>query len=242
MAGPVAAGGWATETVQFRSDAFTIQAFLSKPITAAAQMPTVLLLHEWWGLNDQIRDIARRCSQEGYVALVPDLYARLGSKVATTPQEAANLMNALSSQAVLRDLNAATRYLKTQPFVDPLRIGVVGFSMGGTFALIQAAHNSDLKAAVSFYGKVPPIETFRYLLCPILYHYPGKDGWVTSQEVDRLREGFAQYGKPGEVCVYPDADHGFCNEQRPDVYRANDARLAWERTYGFLTRYLRGIV
>ena len=240
MTGPVATGGWATETVQFRSDAFTIPAFLAKPISAAAA-PAILLLHEWWGLNDRIRDVARRMAQEGYVVLAPDLYARLGSKVATTPQEAANLMNAVSSQAVLRDLNAATRYLKTQPFVDPLAIGIVGFSMGGTFALIQTAHNSDLKAAVVFYGKVPPIETFRYLLCPILYHYPAKDGWVTSQEVDRLKEGFAQHGKTGEVFVYPEATHGFCNEQQPDAYRANDAKLAWQRTFAFLARYLGGV-
>lgn len=241
MPGQIAAG-WATETVQFRSDAFTIPAFLAKPLNASALAPSVIVLHEWWGLNDRIRDVARRFAQEGYVALAPDLYARLGSKVAKTPQEAANLMNALSSQAVLRDLNAATRYVKTQPFVDPLRIGVVGYSMGGTFALTQAAHNSDLKASVSFYGKVPPIETFRYLLCPILYHYAGKDGWVTSQEMDRLREGLAQQGKPGEVHVYPEADHGFCDEQRPEAYRAADAKLAWERTIGFLARYLGGIV
>ena len=233
-----ATGGWASDTTQFSSDGFTINAFFSKPLAGSAPAPAVLVLHEWWGLNDHIRDVARRFAAEGYVALAPDLYSRFGSKVAQTPQEAAGLMAALSSQAVLRDLNAATTWLKAQPFVDGWLIGIVGFSMGGTFALSQAAHNSDLKAAVAFYGKVPPIETFDYLLCPAQYHYAGKDQWVTRQELERLKQGLAQYGKPGEVHVYPEADHSFFNDARREVYRAGDARLAWERTTRFLRQQL----
>ena len=240
-----AAAGCATETAQFSSDGFTIKAFLSKPLTGSAPVPAVLVLHEWWGLNDHIRDVARRFAGEGFVALAPDLYSRLpgppsapagagGSKVAQTPQEAAGLMSAVSSQAVLRDLNAATTWLKAQPFVDAWLIGIVGFSMGGTFALSQAGHNSDLKAAVAFYGKVPPIETFDYLLCPVQYHYGAKDQWVTRQEMERITQGLAQYGKPGEVHVYPEADHSFFNDARPEAYRADDARLAWQRTLEFL--------
>lgn len=238
MAVTVMTSGWASETAQFSSDGFTINAFLSKPLTGSGPAPAVLVLHEWWGLNDHIKDLARRFAAEGYVALAPDLYSRFGSKVAQTPQEAANLMAAVSSQAVLRDLNAATAWLKAQPFVDAWLIGIVGFSMGGTFALSQAAHHSDLKAAVVFYGKVPPIETFDYLLCPVQYHYAGKDQWVTRQEMERLKQGLAQYGKPGEVQVYPEADHAFFNDTRPEVYRAQDAALAWQRTAGFLRAHL----
>ena len=233
-----AVSGWATETVQFASDGFTIRAFLAKPTNVGGAAPAILLLHEWWGLSDHAKDVARRLAQEGYVALAPDLYSRQGSKVAQTPTEAAALMNAVSSQAVLRDVNAATKYLKMQPFVDPLRIAALGFSMGGTFALTQAEHNSDLKAAVAFYGKVPPIETFRYFLCPILFHHAGKDGWVTRKEVDVLAEGLRQHGKPGVIHVYPEADHAFFNDARPDVYRAQDARLAWDRTLVFLRNNL----
>jgi len=238
MGGSAAVSGVATELVQFVSDGVTINGFLARP-TSPAAAPSVLLLHEWWGLTDHIKDVARRLAQEeGYTTLAPDLYSRLGSKMAQTPQEAAALMNAASSQAVLRDLNAATRYLKGQPFVDPLRMGVIGFGMGGTFALTQATHNSDMKAAVAFYGKVPPIETFRFLLCPVLYHYAAKDTWVTKQEVERLAQGFERYGKPGEVHVYPEAGHSFFNDARPEVYRAEDARLSWERTLRFLASQL----
>lgn len=226
-----------SETVQFTSDATAITAFLARP-DAAVAAPAVMILHEWWGLNDHIKEIARRFANEGYAALAPDLYSRLGSKVTKDSQEAANLMGALSSQLALRDLNAATAYLKQQPFVDGLRIGVVGFSMGGTFALTQVCHNSDLKAVAVFYGKVPPIESLDYLLCPVLYHYGEQDGWVTKQEVDRLRQGLAQHGKPGEVVVYPNGRHAFFNDTRPDVYNPSDATAAWQKTLQFFATYL----
>jgi len=239
-----------TDTVQFPSDTFTIKAFLARP-AAKGQLPAVIVIQEWWGLNDHIKDIAQRFAREGFAALAPDIYSRLpgppvgsaagtgGHKVTTDATEAAKLMESLSSQAALRDLNAATTYLGAQRFVDPQRIGVVGFCMGGTFALMMATHNSTIRASVPFYGKVPPIETLNYLLCPVLYHYGAKDGWVTKQEVDRLKEGLAKFGKPGEVRTYPDAGHAFFNDTRPDAYRAKEAKVAWEHTLQFLGQHLR---
>jgi len=241
-----------TETVQFPSDTFTIKSFLARPARAEGARdarPAVLVIQEWWGLTEHIKDIAQRLAREGFVALAPDLYSRLpgppgatagagGFRVTKDPQEAAKLMESLSSQAALRDLNAAVGFLKTQSFVDGTRIGAVGFCMGGTFALMMATHNSEIKAAVPFYGKVPPIETFRFLLCPVLYHYGAKDAWVTRREVDILKDGLVKYGKPGEVVIYPDANHAFFNDTRPEVHRADDARRAWERTLAFLRQQL----
>jgi carboxymethylenebutenolidase len=233
-----AVSGCATEPVQWTSDGAAITGFLAKPTHVASGAPALVILHEWWGLGEEIKALARRFAREGYVALAPDLYSRQGSKVAAAPQEAAALMTALSSQQVLRDLNAGVRWLKSLPAVDGRRIGLVGFGMGGTLALTQAAHNSDLKAVVVFYGKVPPVETFRYLLCPVQYHYAAKDGWVTKPEVDRLREGMAQQGKTGVVHTYADADQGFFNEARRETHRAEDAALAWERMLAFLAEQL----
>ena len=224
------------DIVQFPSNGRTASGYLALPPTAG---PSVIVIQEWWGLNDHIKDIAQRFAREGYVAIAPDLYSRLGYKVTKDPAEAAKLMESLSSQAALRDLNATTKFLKAQPFVDGLRIGVVGFCMGGTFALTMACHNSDIKAAVPFYGKVPPIETFRYQLCPILYHYGAKDGWVTKQEVERLQQGLQQYSKPGTVHIYPEAGHAFFNDTRPEAYRPIDAKLAWDRTLQFFKEHLR---
>lgn len=228
----------ASDTVEFSSDNVTIRAYLVEPPRAPSGSPGILVIHEWWGLNDHIKDIARRFATEGYVALAPDLYSRLGYKVTKDPNEAASLMNALSAQWALRDLNAATTYLTQQPFVDPLRLGIVGFCMGGTIALTQATHNSDLKASVVFYGKVPPLETCDYLLCPVLYHYAAQDGWVTKQEVDRLRQGLSQFGKPGDIATYPNCQHAFFNDTRPEVYSEPDARAAWQRTLQFFANHL----
>lgn len=239
MSGPSAMADAAIEPAQFLSDGHPINAVLANPDRMPPTgAPAILLLHEWWGLNGQIKEVARRFAEAGYVALVPDLYSRQSNAVTDDPAKAAALMQAISAQQILRDLNAGTKYLKTRSVVDPLRIGVAGFSMGGTFALTQACHNSDLKACVSFYGKVPPLATFRYLLCPVLYHAAGRDGWVTKQEVELLSQAREQHGKAIEVCVYPDAPHAFFNETWPEVYRAEDARTAWERTLVFFKRHL----
>ena len=226
-----------SETVQFTSDKTPINAFFARPSKPAKLIPGVVIIHEWWGLNDHIKDIARRFAKAGYAALAPDLYARQGSKVAADANEASKLMSGLSSQSALRDLNAAVTCLKAQPSIDGLRLATVGFCMGGTLALTMAGHNSELKAAVVFYGKVPPIESFKYLLCPILYHYGEQDDWVTTQEVQRLRDGLAQFGKPGEVVTYP-APHAFFNDTRPDVYRKDLAENAWQKTLQFLQHHL----
>ena len=100
----------------------------------------------------------------------------------------------------------------------------------------KARRKSSIDISSMVYGKVPPQETLDYLLSPVCYHYAAKDRWVTKQEVETLAGGLAKYGKPGIVYTYPEADHSFCNEARPAVYRPQDAALAWQRTTEFLSR------
>lgn len=226
------------ESAQFDSDGFIIRAHISHS-SGLAQRATVIVLHEWWGLTDHIKDVAKRFAQSGYFAIAPDLYSRVGNQVTNDPEEATKLMNLLTSQSVLRDLNKTVSFLKNMEDVDPHKIGVVGFSMGATFSLMIASHNSDIRAVVPFYGKVPPIETLNYLVCPVLYHYGGKDNWVTRQEVDRLKSGFTQFGKEGNVYIYPESQHGFFNDARPKAYNDTDAKQAWQRTIQFLEGCLR---
>lgn len=228
-----------TEQVRYPGDGVTVPGFLARPIqTPPLGNPSVLVLHEWWGLNDQIKGVARRFAESGFTALAPDLYARQGGTVTTDANQAGALMEKLSSQWALRDMNAVIRHLRSQPFVDPLKVGVVGFSMGGIMSLILAGHNSDLKASVTFCAKPPPVETFAYTLCPIQFHHAAKDGWVTGKEVDALRSGLEKSGQTGEIHVYPNAEHAFYNDMRPEVYRVEDAALAWQRTLQFLRQYL----
>jgi carboxymethylenebutenolidase len=226
-----------TSSVTFPGERISLAGFLARPSDPKPK-PAIVVIHEWWGLNDHIKDIASRFARESYVALAPDLYSRVGNKVTKDPNEAAKLMESLQSQDALKDLNAATRYLKTQPFVDELKIGAIGFCMGGTFTLMVAAHNSDIKAAVPFYGQIPPTDSLKYLLCPLLYIYGGQDGWIKKQDVERLQQGLKQYGRPGEVKIYPNCPHAFFNDTRPDVYRPNEAKDAWQRTLTFLKQHL----
>jgi carboxymethylenebutenolidase len=233
----VSAAQLITTDVNIPGEGATLRGFLARP-DAGRPKPAVLIIHEWWGLNDHIKEIARRFASEGYAALAVDLYSRMGSPVTKDAAEAAKLMERLQSQLALKDLNASTRYLKSQPFADPSKIAVVGFCMGGTFALTLATHNSDIKASVPFYGQVPPLDSFKYLLCPVLYIYGGQDTWITKQDVARLQQGFKDYRKPGEVAIYQDCPHAFFNDTRPDVYRPQQAADAWQRTLRFLERQL----
>ena len=226
-----------TSSVTFPGEKILMTGFLARPKDSTPR-PAIVVIQEWWGLNDHIKDIAQRFAREGYVALAPDLYSRLGNKVTTDPNEAARLMESLQSQDALKDLNATTRYLKAQPFVDPIKLGVVGFCMGGTFALMMAAHNSDIKAAVPFYGQIPPSDSLKYLVAPILYIHGGLDTWIPRREAERLAQGLKQAGPPGEVKIYPDCPHAFFNDTRPDVYQPEQAKDAWERTLKFFAIHL----
>ena len=227
-----------TSSVAYPGEQIELAGFLARP-GGHAPRPAVVVLHEWWGLNDHIKNIAMRFAREGFVVLAPDLYSRLGRKVTADAQEAAKLMESLQSQLILKDTNATTRWLKQQPFVDAQRIGAVGFCMGGTFALTMASHNSDIKAAVPFYGQIPPTDSLKYLVAPILYIHGGADTWITKREADRLQQGLTQFGRPGEVVSYPNCPHAFFNNTRPEVYRAAEAQDAWARTLSFLRARLR---
>ncbi|HSA62361.1 MAG TPA: dienelactone hydrolase family protein, partial [Nitrospiraceae bacterium] len=119
--------------------------------------------------------------------------------------------------------------------------GVVGYGMGGAYALQFACHRKRLRAAVSYYGKmIQPREQIKDLFSPVLYHQAGKDTWATNEDAEQLRGAAAEYGKQAEICVYPDAPHAFCNEMKPDAYRADDTALAWERTAAFLKTCFQG--
>ena len=226
-----------TTPVTFPAEGAALAAFLARPADPKPK-PAVIIIHEWWGLNDHIKDIAQRFAREGFVALAVDLYSRLANAVTKDPTEAAKLMESLKSQQALKDINAAVRYLKQQPFVDGWKLGTIGFCMGGTFALLLAAHNSDIKASVPFYGQIPPTDSLKYLLCPILYIYGEQDGWIQKADVQRLRQGLIQLGRPGEVRTYPGCPHAFFNDTRADAYRPKEAQDAWQRTLAFLRAHL----
>ena len=224
--------------VEYPGDGVTIKAFLASPQTTEKR-PAVIVVQEWWGLTDLMKDVAQRYAREGYVAIAPDLYSRLGHKVTTNPSEAAQLMNSLKQEDGLKDLNATVTYLKTAPNVNAEKIGITGFCMGGSYALMLPCVNHDIKAAVPFYGWVPNPDTpIQDLACPVLYFYGEEDGFVPKADVQRLEAALKKYKKPGEIKTYPGAGHAFFRDTDPSVYKPTQAQDAWTRTLAFFRQHL----
>ncbi len=225
-------------TVQYQSGKVLMHAFVAAPQTKE-QRPAIIIVQEWWGLTDHIKDIARRYAGEGYVAIAPDLYSRLGHTLTTDAGQAGKLMNTLKQEDGLTDLNATVTYLKSVPEVDATKIGVTGFCMGGSYALMLPCVNPDIKAAVPFYGQVPNPDTpIQKLVCPMLYLYGEDDGWITKADVQRLATALKKYNKAGEIKTYPGAPHAFFRDTDPSVYRAEAAKDAWARTKAFFKQHL----
>jgi len=210
--------------------------FLALPsnISREDPRPGLLVLQEWWGMNDHIKDITKRLANEGFAALAVDLY---DGKVTKDPDEARGFMMSMDKAAALEKLYAGVRFLKNDPLVS--NVGVIGFCMGGFWSLSLACSNRDVKAAVPFYGNIPPDPLLNQLRSPILYFYGEKDHHISASEIDRLENFMKTAGKAAEVVRYPESDHAFFNDTRKEVYNSKDAKDAWSRALAFLRKNLR---
>ena len=211
-------------------------AFVAWP-AGEAPAPGVIVVHEWWGLNAQIRDVARRLAHEGYVAIVPDLYH---GKVASDPERAHELSRGLEDDVALADLAAAARWLRSKPRTAATRFGIVGFCMGGRLSEAFALDTSHVAAAVMFYGS-PITDTTRLarLEAPLQAHFGSQDEGISMVRVGELKSALQRLDKPGEVYVYPGAGHAFMHEGRPS-YHADAAKQGWARMLAFLRKHLNG--
>ena len=228
-----------TREVSYAGNACKIKAFVAEPAIATTS-PAAIVVQEWWGLNEHIRDVARRLAREGYFAIAPDLYSRQGHKVATDPNEAARLMGGLKKEDGIADLQTTVEWLRAQKETRSTRIGITGFCMGGSYAVLLPCESKEIAAAAPFYGEIPPDEKLAHLGCPIFYAYGENDGWIQRADVDRLAAALKKFDKTGEVKIYQGCSHGFFNDTRPDVYRADEAKDAWERTLKLFTANLKG--
>lgn len=224
--------GIITDKTKFTADGKEVNAFIAKP-EGVSQAPAVIVVHEWWGLTPHIEDITRRYAQEGFIAVAVDLYNGVTTKDA---KEAGNLMSALKTEQGLESLKIALDALRNDPEVTS--VGVTGFCMGGTFALLLACH-AQLDASAPFYGDVPVDTTvIGKLSCPVLFIGGEKDQWITVEKMKRLDTALKQYSKPGEVKIYRGADHAFFNDTRPEVYSKSDAEDAWKTVIAFFNKNL----
>jgi carboxymethylenebutenolidase len=200
------------------------------PTTAHVALPAetssnaaVILIQEWWGINDHIRDIAARYAKEGYTCIAPDLYR---GKLAKDPEEASRMMNALSIDDGLETIKNAI--VEAERTYNVRKFGITGFCMGGTFALRAACEIDTLAAAAPFYGDIPDEQTLARLKVPTLFIAGARDNWITPEKVNELKEAARNHNLPVEVVSY-DADHAFFNDTRKEVYDPEAAADAWER-------------
>ena len=220
--------------VEFDAEDGKVQGYLVEPSGNEAR-PGLIVIHEWWGLNDHIKSIAERFAGEGYTVLAPDLY---NGKVTKDAEEAGGLMQGLDQDQALEALNGAVEFLKSRERVKSDAIGVTGFCMGGTFALLLACRNKGVKASAPFYGDVPSDDVLKNLSAPVLFIGAENDPWITQQKMDRLEGALAKFNKEGEVKVYAGTGHAFFNDTRPDAYNEEAAQDAWARVNQFLAEKL----
>jgi carboxymethylenebutenolidase len=195
--------------------------------------PGIVLIQEWWGLNDHICGVADRLAAEGYSVLAPDLYR--GRKT-TLADEANHLMGSLDFiDATKQDISACVAHLAQ----GGTKVGVMGFCMGGALTVAASVHVSGVAAGVCFYG-IPPNEVAdpARIRIPFMGHFATRDEWCTPAAAGALRQAMTDSGNPPEVFHY-DAQHAFFNHSRPEVYDEACASLAWSRTTEFFARHLR---
>ena len=185
----------------------------------------VIVIQEWWGLDEHIREVTRRFASEGFVALAPDLYH---GQVADQPEAAMALSRGLAVEAGTSDVLAAIAYLKSLPRVQPKKVGVIGFCMGGGYTLEAAIRSEDVAAAAPFYGGRTGqlIDQVDRIQAPLLAVFGAEDQSIPLEVVDRFRAALHAAGKRADVRLYPGAGHAFLNDQRPS-YRAEQAADAW---------------
>ncbi len=227
------------ELVTFPSNGGEAQGYLAVP--DGGRGPGVVVIQEWWGLNQQIKEVCDRYAGEGFVALAPDLYR--GTEVSLQePDEAAKMMMALNIEQAAKDMVGAVDYLRSHDAVTGDGVGVTGFCMGGGLALWLATLRPDaVKAIVSYYGIIPwPAAQPDYskLQAAVQGHYAEDDDFADPETVRKLEEELKGLGKDVEFFIYPSAGHAFANHHRPEVFHEAHSQTAWEGTIAFLRSQL----
>ena len=214
------------QMVEFKSNGGTCTGYLAVPESGSGA--GVIVLQEWWGLVDHIKEVADRFAAEGYVALAPDLYH---GESTTSPDDAGKLMMALNIGETEKDLKGAVDHLLSLDECTSSKVGTVGFCMGGQLSLFAGcASPGKIGACVMYYGIHPDVHPdLAALEAPFLGFFAKQDGFVTPDVANQLDAALKAAGKHSEIHIY-DADHAFFNDTRSDVYNEAHAQDTWKRT------------
>ena len=222
--------------VTYKSGDETVQGLLYMP-KGSGPFPAIIVIHEWWGLNDWVKEQASKLADQGYVALAVDLYR---GKVAASPDEAHELMRGVPEDRANRDLKAAFDYLASQKNVNADRIGSIGWCMGGGYSLDVALLEPKLAATVINYGHLATDpESLKKINAAILGNFGAQDRGIPPADVNAFENALKKLGKKVDIKIYPDAGHAFENPNNKEGYRATDAADAWKRTVAFLDSNLK---
>jgi carboxymethylenebutenolidase len=222
------------QMINFKGNGETYKGYIS---AAPNGGPGIVVIQEWWGLNDHIKDICNRFAAEGFTAFAPDLYK---GEIAKAPDEAGKLMMALNITEAEKILRGAIQSLLTHSSCTSRTAGVVGFCMGGQLAMYAAATNGDrVSACVNFYGIHPNVKPpFTQMNAALLGLFAETDKSVNAESVEALRKELTEARKTFYLHTYKNAGHSFFNDTRP-VYDAESAKDAWRRTLEFFRKHVR---
>ena len=215
-----------SETLSFGTEGGDTTAYVALPDGGGASK-AVLVIQEWWGLNDHIKDIAGRYADEGFIAIAPDLYR---GTIAKDSGEAGELMHALQIEDGVDTVRNAMEAARDKYGIS--HFGITGYCMGGTFALRAACELEGISAAAPFYGDIPNEEVLEKLTVPVIFISGTKDQWINPEKVAGLEDAAERFELPVTSVKY-DADHAFFNNTRPEVYNETAARDAWALVVGF---------
>ncbi len=221
--------------VTFKSDGDTVKAVAYTP-EGKGPFPAIIVIHEWWGLNDWVKEQANKLADQGYLALAVDFYR---GKVAATRDEAHELSRAPADR-VMRDSQAAFGYLQSRPDVKKDRIGAIGWCWGGGYSLQLAIAEPTLAADVINYGDVSAsADELKKINAPVLGLFGAQDRGITPDDVKKFGEQMDKLGKKGDITIYPDAGHGFQNPVNGAGYKPEDTADAWSKILMFFARHLK---
>lgn len=220
---------------QFKSGDDQVAGYLAVP-AGKGPFPAVVVIHEWYGLNDQIKGMADRFAKEGYVALAVDLYR---GHVAANPDEAHQFMSGLPEDRAIKDLKSADAFLQSRPDVRKTKIGSVGFCMGGKYSALLGMNQSDLAACAIFYGSVPTDpENLKKFNAPVIGFFGEKDMAITPEMANSFQDSMKKLGKTISITIYPGAGHAFMNETGKN-YNPDAAKDAWAKVMEFFSKNLK---
>jgi carboxymethylenebutenolidase len=212
-----------TENFNLETSNGQTTAHVRLPEDADKKDAAVILIQEWWGINDHVLDLTGRYANEGYISVAPDLFR---GKITKDAEEASRLMHALATEDGMDTIKRTAEEVRRQFGVE--KIGITGYCMGGTFALRAACEIDTLACAAPFYGDIPDEQTLAKLKVPTLFIAGARDSWINPEKVNELKEAAHKYNLPVEIVSY-DADHAFFNDTRPEVYNPEAAADAWQR-------------